>query len=268
MSDHKIQKPTLFISHAASDGEFANVIKQEIEKVFANGVAVFCTSSPGAIGAGQDWLSDIEQKLESAKAVIAIVTPVSIERPWLWFEIGATWGRGRSGHCRIYPICAQEIELGNLPKPLDRLQALSMSKAADLKILFQSLIEQFGFGEVKSFRASNITSRIPKYRNVVMAESDRNERTFYSGKYSGYSDEELMEVIDTELVAPDDTRTGYRRDREDLIHNGKLVHFRKVDRDLELPPGTARLLLNKVVERYGLEPYLEKENVVRYKKRG
>lgn len=66
MTDHEITKPNLFISHATSDGEFANAVKQEIEKVFANGVNVFCTSSPGTIPAGTDWLTDIEQKLESA----------------------------------------------------------------------------------------------------------------------------------------------------------------------------------------------------------
>ena len=38
MPEHAIKKPTLFISHATSDAEFANAVKQEIEKVFANGV--------------------------------------------------------------------------------------------------------------------------------------------------------------------------------------------------------------------------------------
>ena len=81
MTNHEITKPKLFISHATSDGEFANAVKQEIEKVFANGVDVFCTSSPGTILVGADWLRDIENKLATTQAVIVIVTPVSIERP-------------------------------------------------------------------------------------------------------------------------------------------------------------------------------------------
>ena len=31
MVNHQIQKPKLFISHATSDGEFANAVKQEID---------------------------------------------------------------------------------------------------------------------------------------------------------------------------------------------------------------------------------------------
>lgn len=268
MTEHQIKKPTLFVSHASSDGEFANAVKQEIEKVFANGLNVFCTSSPGAISVGVDWLSDIEQKLGVAQAVIAIVTPVSIERPWLWFEIGATWSKGRSGDCKIYPLCAAEIELSNLPSPLDRLQALSMGKAADLKLLIDALIAQFGFGTISSFRASNIISRIPKYKDVKVVEADLNEKVFYSGRYSGYGDAELREVIGTLLFHPDEEKYAQHHsvygNREDLIHNGKLLHFRDLDRRLELPPGTSRRLMNSVAARYGLVPEVEMDNLVRY----
>jgi hypothetical protein len=71
--NHHIVKPRLFISHATSDGDFANAVKQELEKVFANGLEVFCTSSPGAIAPGTDWLNEIEARLASTQAVIPIM---------------------------------------------------------------------------------------------------------------------------------------------------------------------------------------------------
>lgn len=265
MTKHEIKKPTLFISHATSDGEFAEAVRQEIGKVFANGINVFSTSSPGAIPAGNDWLSDIENRLNSAQAIIAIVTPVSIERPWLWFEIGATWLNGRKGDCRIYPLCAQEINLSELPEPLSRLQALSLSKATDLKMLFEGLIKQFGFGNITTFRASNITKRIPKYKNVKVKDVDLGDRAFYSGKYTGYSDEELMEVIDSKIFyEKEDWAVLFDQGREDSIRLGKLIHFRQLDKDLELPPGTSRRLLISVAERYDLVPYQQTDNIVRF----
>lgn len=267
MNDHQITRPKLFISHATSDGEFASIVKQEIEKVFANGVDVFCTSSPGTIAAGTDWLNEIEMRLASAQAVIAIVTPVSVERPWLWFEVGATWNRGRTGECKIYPLCAPEIEISSLPSPLDRLQALSMGKAQDLKMLFEALIAQFGFGKISSFRASNVSSRIPKYKDVEIKQVDLHERALYSGRYSGYTADELMEVIDDKYFRPADSAwtLSYDPKPESHIQNGKLVHFREVDKQLDLPAGTAKKLLNTVAERYSLEVTLETDNLVRYK---
>lgn len=267
--DHSIAKPQLFVSHATSDAEFANAVKQEIEKVFANGISVFSTSSPGAITPGRDWLSDIEAKLSTTQAVVAIVTPVSIERPWLWFELGATWAKGRSGDCRIYPLCAAEINLGELPSPLDRLQALSMGRATDLKMLFESLIQQFGFGAISSFKASNIMKRVPKYKDVQVKPADLSDRGFYSGKYAGYSDDELMEVIDSNFVRPDYENsvkyTSLYQGREEALGKGKLIHFREVDATLNLPPGSARRLLVPVAARYDLVPEYITDNVVRFK---
>ncbi len=259
-------KPQLFISHASSDGDFANAVKQGLEKVFANGLEVFCTSSPGAIAAGSDWLNEIETRLATTQAVIPIITPVSIERPWLWFEVGATWNNGRAGNCRIYPLCAPEIELANLPSPLDRLQALSMGRAQDLKMLFEALINQFGFGKIGSFRASNITNRIPKYKDVEIKQVDLNERALYSGRFSGYTAEELMEVIDDQFFRPIAYQFAGRHytAKEAFLHTGELVHFRQVDKKLDLPAGTAKKLLNTVAKRYGLKPVMETDNLVRY----
>jgi hypothetical protein len=267
VEDHKIEKPRLFISHAISDGSFANAVKQETEKVFANGIEVFCTSSPGTVDPGTDWLSEIEERLKGTQAVIAIITPISIERPWLWFEIGATWNKGRTGGCKIYPLCAPEIDLGNLPSPLDRLQALSMGKTQDLKMLFEALIAQFGFGKIGSFRAANISKRIPQYKDVEIKQIDLNERILYSGKYTGYTAEELMEVIDDKFFRPDahQFKNGFMTESEEYLHTGKLIHFRQVDKNLELPPGTAKKLLNTVANRYGLVVSMETENIVRYK---
>jgi hypothetical protein len=107
---------------------------------------------------------------------------------------------------------------------------------------------------------------VPKYVNVKVAAQDLNDRVFYSGRYTGYTDDELREVIDTQLLLPDDDKFGKTvfTGREDLIHNGKLIHFRQVDRRLDLPLGSAKRLLNSVAARYGLHPALETDNVVRY----
>ena len=264
---HAITKPHIFISHAASDGEFASAVKAEIEKVFANGVMVFCTSAPGTVEASQDWLSAIEDRLSKAQAVIAIITPLSIERSWLWFEVGATWLKARSGGCRIYPLCVAEVSLSDLPSPLDRLQALSLGRAIDLKLLFEALVGQFGFGSIAAFRASNITKRVPQYKNVKIKQEDLVVRAFYSGRYTGYSDDELMEVLDTNFVRPAYDQSGYDMKfggREKNLYNGKLVHFREVDKNLELPPGTSRRLLVPVAERYRLLPSQITDNTVRF----
>ncbi|MFM9957547.1 MAG: toll/interleukin-1 receptor domain-containing protein [Phycisphaerales bacterium] len=264
---HAIEKPEVFISHAASDAAFASAIENEIRRTFANGVDVFCTSSPGAIRPGSDWLAEVEGRLKRCKAVIVVVTPVSIERPWLWFEIGATWANGRIGNCRIYPVCAKEIDLAQLPPPLGRLQALSLAKAGDLKMLFESLVQQFGFGNLKDFKASGIMARIPKYSTIKMAPEDSDSRTFYHGKYSGYNDEELQDVLVTYYINEQVRRwerSRFEREYESNVLGGRLVHYRQVDRELDLPAGTSSRLLILAAESAGLVVAAQSANTVRF----
>jgi len=144
-----------------------------------------------------------------------------------------------------------------------------MGKAIDLKLLFQGLISQFGFGKISAFKATNIIKRIPKYSNVKIKDADLSQRALYSGRYTGYSDDELLEVLKTELLQKEIQNVvsypSLYRARESSLYQGKLVHFRELDKRLDLPPGTARRLLITVAAEYGLEPELVKDNIVRFR---
>jgi len=48
------------------------------------------------------------------------------------------------------------------------------------------------------------------------------------------------------------------------IFNEELIHYRKLDETLKLPPGTSKKHLKEVAKRYGLEPYQELENTMRF----
>ena len=93
----KIEKPIVFISHTKTDYAIANILNAEIKRVFANDVQVFASSVPGTVKPGADWLNEVEENLDKAKAVIVLITPISINRPWIWFEIGASWSKTLMG---------------------------------------------------------------------------------------------------------------------------------------------------------------------------
>lgn len=265
----RIAKPTVFISHAVTDEPIAAIIKAEIDRVFAKGVTVFASSIPGTVRPGSDWLRSIRENLDAASAVAVLITPVSINRPWIWFEVGASWSRMEADVGRIYPLCVPEIDLGELPEPLSRLQALSLGKAEHIKQFFQALTDQFDFGDMKGFKGSAIKSKLPRYPTLTVAESDIRSGTLYSGPYEGYSDVELAEVIDEDFVGKEwenvTTYTALYRNPRSTIFREKLVHYREVDDQLNLPPGTAKRLLNRVVTgRYPARVTMQMENAVRF----
>lgn len=264
----KIEKPVIFVSHAATDKPIAEILKAEIDRVFANGVYVFASSVPGVMKPGSDWLNNVKENLDKAKAVVVLITPVSINRPWIWFEVGASWSKMIEGEGRIYPLCAPEIEFSELPEPLSRLQALSLGKAEHIKLFFQTLCDQFGFGNMKGFKGSAIKSRLPKYKELKLDSKDLDTGTIYTGPYEGYSSDELKEVLDEEYLYKEyHNYTEYSilyMDRDKSIFMGKLIHYRALDEKLKLPPRTSKKYLKEVARRYDLEPYQEWENSIRF----
>lgn len=260
-----IEKPTVFLSHAVTDQPIAQVIHDEIHRIFADGVNVFASSVPGVLQPGSDWLEDIRSNLSAARAVIVIVTPVSINRPWVWFEVGASWSRMLEGEGKIIPLCVPEVDKGSLPEPLGRLQAMSLGSAAETRAVFQALIDQFEFGRIKGFRHASIKAKLPKYGDLRVAEADLRDATFYDGPYEGYSRDELVEVVDDEILTPAWNETqAYRGQYSTNILNGQLAHFRQLDERHALPPGTSRELLVAVAEaRYPVTILQRSHNTVR-----
>ena len=144
MNEFKVEKPVTFVSHASTDKQIVEILTAQIEKVFANSVDVFASSVLGVIRPGSDWLKDVNDNLSQAKVVIVLITPVSINRPWIWFELGASWSKMGQGNGKIYPLYVPEIDPQDVPEPLSRLQGLSLGKAEHIQIFFQELWDLFG----------------------------------------------------------------------------------------------------------------------------
>ncbi len=262
------KKQVIFISHISTEKTVANILKREIEVVFGDDVEVFVSSIPGSIEPGSDWLNGIQKKMNDATIVIVLITPISITRTWIWFEIGASWLKMIKKELNIYPLCAPEIDLGSLPEPLSRLQALSLGKTEGIESFFKSLRDFFEFGEIKDLNSARIKSELEKaWSQLKIDEKDLNVGTISTGSYHSYSDDELQEIIDQDFFVPklkqDEFLGNFFKD-EITISRGKLLHFNRIDEELLLPPGTAKKFLIKVAARFNLRPAKIRENSVMF----
>lgn len=78
----------IFISHSGPDTWVAKQIAREIE---ARGATSFLDEAHVDVGA--DFEEDILSVLERADELVVLLTPWSLDRPYIWAEIGAAWGR-------------------------------------------------------------------------------------------------------------------------------------------------------------------------------
>jgi hypothetical protein len=85
------------VSHATADKWLATVLCQKIEEM---GAATFRDDRD--INGGDNIPEKIRQEIIRSREIIVLVTPESVQRPWVLLEIGAAWGRRKD--MRIIPI--------------------------------------------------------------------------------------------------------------------------------------------------------------------
>jgi hypothetical protein len=120
--------------HAADDYALAAYLKHEIEAGI-DGCTVFVASKAGQIPTGKDWLTEVHDNLTRATSFLFLLTPRSVTRSWVWYEIGAAW---HSGVPR-FPVVAAGLARDALEFPLKALQALVLDAPADAEQLFTDL---------------------------------------------------------------------------------------------------------------------------------
>jgi len=76
------------VSHSGQDTWVAKQIAREIER---SGAQPFLDEAE--IDAGADFEEDIREFLERADELVVLLTPWALDRPYVWIELGAAWGR-------------------------------------------------------------------------------------------------------------------------------------------------------------------------------
>lgn len=140
----------IFLSHITEEKELAKVIKDAIEDEFAGFVSVFVSSDGETIKAGQNFLKVIEDGLVNCIAAIYLISPKSIKRSWISFELGAVWIRNALnqhaglGDVPALPFCHSGMIFKNLPQPICNLNAIEANLASKLEFAFKSLQSAVG----------------------------------------------------------------------------------------------------------------------------
>ena len=135
----------VFLSHIHEELELAGHIKSAIENEFSGFVDVFVSSDGVSIPAGANFLRRIEDGLLYCIGAIYLISPKSVNRNWINFELGAVWIRNaisqRNGGTEIpaIPMCHSGIEPSGLPSPINNLNAVRANEAAGLRFALTSL---------------------------------------------------------------------------------------------------------------------------------
>lgn len=135
----------IFLSHIHEESELAVLIKDALEQEFSGFVEVFVSSDGTSIPAGSNFLRRIEDGLVNCIGAIYLISPKSVKRNWINFELGAVWIRNainiRSSGPEIptVPFCHSGTTPATLPAPLNNLNAINANNSSELERAFRAL---------------------------------------------------------------------------------------------------------------------------------
>lgn len=222
------EKPLVFVSYASPDEQLAKFIGSQIEAVLdKDRVDVFVST----IDAGEKWFPTIQGALDRCKALVVLVTKASIDRRWVWFEIGYTWAKTRGAERHIYPLAVSRAQ--EIPHPLSEHQGKFLDSKEDIENFFKKLCEQFSFGIPENARVDEL---------IEMAHS--------SPEYphqENLSEQEIKGLLHA-----------YLRNQ----HTKSPLRFSEVDAYLKIPRGSSAKYLKEVAQNNDFRVDNETENTI------
>lgn len=140
----------IFLSHIHEEKQLAILIKNSLEEEFSGFVDVFVSSDGVSIPAGSNFLKKIETGLKNCSSAIYLISPSSVKRNWINFELGAIWLRSvisdeQDGpEIPLIPICHSGSTPSTLPSPLNNLNAITGTESNQLELAFKSIQSALG----------------------------------------------------------------------------------------------------------------------------
>jgi hypothetical protein len=141
----------IFISLTHSDTEIAQAIHYVLSTLFDHHIKVdFSTSKEieSGIKPGEDWIAWIEDQVKTCDFVLALMTPTSVRKPWVLWELGAVYGAAaamKSQSARKIRPLLYRIRDDDIPAPLrdNKIQYKRGDNRADAIELFIDIVEGY-----------------------------------------------------------------------------------------------------------------------------
>jgi TIR domain len=95
----------VFISHGKEDSWIANHLARDVQGC---GASTFLDETD--ISTGDDFKRIILKEIAACNELIALFTPWSSARSWVWAEVGVAWGQGKRIIALLYGVTVSDLE--------------------------------------------------------------------------------------------------------------------------------------------------------------
>ncbi len=117
-------KPKIFVSHSSIDSWVARQLATHLATC---GVDTFLDNAD--IDHGDDFEESILKAAEESSELLVLLTPWSVDRPYIWMEIGNFWGRRKRMIGLLYGLTVKDVSQDErMPVALKRLDLVELNE--------------------------------------------------------------------------------------------------------------------------------------------
>ena len=161
---------SLFLSHSHDDAALAEVLTQLVENCFPGHIQVKVSSaapSEGGIAAGSEWPDWINDQVRSSMFTAVLLTPNSLNKPWLMWEAGAVSGvsLAMGKPSAVIPI-VYRLSMEQVPSPLRSRQAALGEDGNSIIRVLETLKQSLSHLPERNFRKF-VDDSVPPYLKEV-----------------------------------------------------------------------------------------------------
>jgi tetratricopeptide (TPR) repeat protein len=139
----------IFISHTHADEQIAHVLSDVVEGVFGDLLITSYSTKKdldGGIKPGEDWFRWIVERVHAANIAVILLTPASIQKPWVLWEAGAVYGAGISSEDKnprkVRPLVFK-LSGNQVPSPFASIQGVHGDQRSGIERFLNDLIDDF-----------------------------------------------------------------------------------------------------------------------------
>lgn len=246
MKKAKNLKPVLFISHVHEDELIAKRIKNWLDEKLAKSINIFVSSDKSdSLKGGSDWWDEIRLMLSQAKCIIVLITKRSLNRNWIYFEIGGGYFQKK----KLLPLLIN-VNKTDIKSPLNQITYLEVDKEEDFKILCADILEIYE-------RQANL------FDQQIIKEILNEDRKSLNNKeeVSTFNNYEPFKISDDDALNILESWFG----KKSSDYCSSVLYYKTIDKELNFPLGTTKKFIVIAASRYHYIPVRQAEETILFK---
>jgi hypothetical protein len=194
-----------FISHYSGDKAIAELFSGALRRITLEQISPWFssdTSGGSGLKPGDIWFNQILAKITQSKAVVSLLTPNSVNRPWVYFESGI--GQALE-NCEVIPVCIG-INRDSILPPLGLYQCYQLNDYRSVVEFFSKLLALFEIKfdeEMSKIVIEKLVTEISKIQFEEQKKTGENTETVEKliENFKNHIDKRFLEVLEKPTYA-------------------------------------------------------------------